>query len=387
MTWYTALALVLVMICPFTQVVVAQPTNGLLNDVVTPNPTAATLGEYVSTPVSKFTGLPNIGVPIHTVKEGRLTVPVSLNYHAGGVRVAAPTGLVGLSWTLNAGGAITRTVMGLPDDDSNGYYRVGHSLNPNTISGQIDDIVRGELDGEPDIFSFNFLGYTGKFIFDGSGTSSGIVNIPNSDIIFEPIFFGNGPLSGFKAILPSGNKVYFGVTPAGDGTFTANGSAVESSEVFRNGGTIGPPGGVYNSSWFVTKVESSDGNHVISFEYTGELYDYLSPASSIAGSYHVACEVATEFLINNPQYVGGAPANNIRVSGSRLRRIYTTTTEILFVAEDVRMDLVTIPQQAGLAPRELDRIEIREGDGANDFANPNFCKVFFFSVVPIVLSR
>ncbi|MEO1519025.1 MAG: hypothetical protein AAFV95_28690, partial [Bacteroidota bacterium] len=81
----------------------SQPVNKLIGDVVMPAPNAASLGKYGDVPVSYYTGVPNIGVPIHTLQEGPLSLPISLNYHAGGVKVAEMASWVGLGWSLSAG--------------------------------------------------------------------------------------------------------------------------------------------------------------------------------------------------------------------------------------------------------------------------------------------
>lgn len=39
-----------------------------------------------------------------------------MNYHASGFRRYEPDGHVGMGWTLNTGGMITREIRGLPDD-------------------------------------------------------------------------------------------------------------------------------------------------------------------------------------------------------------------------------------------------------------------------------
>ena len=61
-----------------------QPANKFAGDVTMPAPNAASLGKYGDVPVSYFTGVPSISIPIHTVQSGPLSLPLSLNYHAGG---------------------------------------------------------------------------------------------------------------------------------------------------------------------------------------------------------------------------------------------------------------------------------------------------------------
>jgi hypothetical protein len=57
---------------PYPQVTIASPN-------------AASLGKYTDVPVNYQTGIPQINVPLYTIKEGCLTLPIGLSYHAGGL--------------------------------------------------------------------------------------------------------------------------------------------------------------------------------------------------------------------------------------------------------------------------------------------------------------
>ncbi len=70
------------------------------------SPTIANLGIFGEHPVNLSTGLVDISVPIYTIKEGDIEVPISLSYHASGVKVYDQSGLYGVKWNLNAGGVI-----------------------------------------------------------------------------------------------------------------------------------------------------------------------------------------------------------------------------------------------------------------------------------------
>ena len=89
-----------------------------LPQIVPPSPNAAALAKYVEMPVSTTTGIPNISVPIYTINEGQISLPINLSYHAGGIKVEEIASWVGLGWSLNAGVLVRRTTKGLPDDTS-----------------------------------------------------------------------------------------------------------------------------------------------------------------------------------------------------------------------------------------------------------------------------
>jgi len=178
-----------------------------------PSPNAASLGTYANYPVGNFTGAPEISVPIYEIDEGGFKLPISLSYNASGIKVNDIASWVGLGWSLNAGGVITRNVIGAPDDVKNwttigginlyptqpptspsygnfgflyanyngtvseanaraqlnpGGFTIGHFFNSqaNNIAWQFKLLRFYQIDAEPDIFNFNFNGHAGKFIFN-----------------------------------------------------------------------------------------------------------------------------------------------------------------------------------------------------------------------------
>lgn len=134
------------------------------NEVSIASPTAASLGKYADIPVNNHTGIPGISIPIYTVKEGSLELPVSLSYHAGGLKVMETASWVGAGWSLNAGGVITRTVRGAPDEKGTssvynqayGYfsdYGYSHySFYGSNGEPEGEEFISGKRDGEPDLF-------------------------------------------------------------------------------------------------------------------------------------------------------------------------------------------------------------------------------------------
>ncbi len=98
------------------------------NRFIPPSPTAASLGKYGEFPINLYSGLINIGEHLYTIKSGSLSMDISLSYHHGGNRPSDIPGWVGLGFSLNAGGVITRNVNGLPDDKPGGYYTSSDKL-------------------------------------------------------------------------------------------------------------------------------------------------------------------------------------------------------------------------------------------------------------------
>jgi len=85
-------------------------------DYVPQSPVTAAFTRYGDIPVDQSTGVPGISIPVYTLSGHGIDVPVTISYHASGVKVQDIASAVGLGWVLNAGGVITRSVFGDPDE-------------------------------------------------------------------------------------------------------------------------------------------------------------------------------------------------------------------------------------------------------------------------------
>jgi hypothetical protein len=155
-----------------------------LESLVPPAPNAAELGKYGTYPVGTVTGTPDISFPLYEITSGSLKLPITLSYHASGIQVSQKATDVGLGWVVNAAPIISRTVYGSPDDSYYGYF----NYTPPTYE-QLMAITnyytmatytsKPGYDLEPDLFSFNVGGKSGKFIYTHD---RGFLTIP-----FEPV--------------------------------------------------------------------------------------------------------------------------------------------------------------------------------------------------------
>src|SRR5262245_2688761 len=83
----------------FISPAIAQTVSKVMRPTV-PSPTAASLGKFGDVPVSYFTGIPQISIPLFTAKGRTLELPVSLSYHASGIKLEEIGGWVGMGWSL-----------------------------------------------------------------------------------------------------------------------------------------------------------------------------------------------------------------------------------------------------------------------------------------------
>ncbi len=119
-------------------------------------------------------GAVSAGIPLYTLAVKNVSWPISIAYSSQGVKVDESSSRVGYGWNLNAFGVITRTVKGKPDELATPYR-----IPPNLGSAEaatfnfVKNLTNSNLsyDAEPDIYHFNFGGYSGKFVFDTSGNA------------------------------------------------------------------------------------------------------------------------------------------------------------------------------------------------------------------------
>lgn len=215
-------------------------------------PNAAALWKYSEIPVSMYSGIPSINIPIYEIKSGSLKVPISLSYHAGGIRYEDQASWVGLGWTLQAGGTVTRNVKGKPDEKTGGILTFSNTM-PTNIAPCDNDFFEsvtyngypGWRDVQPDEFSYSFPGKTGRFIFQQGVAQP--VTIP-----YDPILVQYGAeLSSFQITDESGNKHSFNTKEITDGGLTPN--FLES---------------MVSSTWYLNEINSPDDTKKVIFTYT-----------------------------------------------------------------------------------------------------------------------
>jgi hypothetical protein len=280
-----------------------------IKDVTVASPTAASLGKYVDIPVNYHTGVPEISIPIHTVQVGSLKLPISLSYHASGLKVMEQASWVGAGWTLNAGGVIMRTPKGYFDELAKvDKSYLGDKSYYNYIyyqEGGLDylDFANGNRDGEPDLFFYNFNGYSGKFYFRPDGST---FQVPEGYLKIVPKFCDTctGRLSGFEITTPEGTKYFFGEDP------TLGVSAIERTDSYSLSGGASFIHAI--SSWYLYKIESPDQKNKIKLNYVSDEYAF----------YNIAT-----FPVPN-SYSGGIDLVKQRIYGVRLSGITTETNNI-----------------------------------------------------------
>jgi hypothetical protein len=232
----------------------SQAPVPLTPTVIPPAPTAGELGRYGLIPVGLSTGTINPSISLYTFKTKNLNIPISLTYNSSPIRVDEIAPWVGMHWSLDCGGVISRIVRDDPDETT--YFGLPYpenfsTQNPNAMN-YIQQAGENMLDTEPDLYSFNFLGHSGKFVFDRDGS---IVCMPRNDLFIQRLrSSGQG---NFVITTPDGIKYTF--------------DASESSIMQTSYDASFPSA---TSAWYLTKIEHPLGD-VITLTYANSFYTYM----------------------------------------------------------------------------------------------------------------
>lgn len=218
---------------------------------VPPSPTQAELGKYGLVPVNMSTGAMNTSIPLYSLKTTNLEIPVSLSYLSTGVKVDQIASNVGMNWSLNAGGVITRIIRGKADEMDNSetpYPANVSSINHDLVKYLDAAASNPDFDTERDLYTFNFMGNTGSFVFSREN---------------EPVFSTQRNLQVFRSV-ESGHSVFVIGDEKGVLYYF---ELAETSRMISLGSNCSRNyDGYQETSWFLTKIVHPLGD-VINLDY------------------------------------------------------------------------------------------------------------------------
>lgn len=209
--------------------------------------------KYGNVPVNLYIGAVDLRIPITNIGSEGLGIAADLVYDSSGFIPHKKSDAAGIGWSLIAGGRVTRNLKGTPDEyvGNNGQngnparpnqfgeyknlhgYLKGVKSNPTTSNVNNYDVHNGgvgntdglywwlgnypnQYEGEPDEFSFNVMGISGKFMVGNKGDVLVESSDPNMKVdLSEMALYGGAlfcvpPASKITLIDGKGNKYIFG---------------------------------------------------------------------------------------------------------------------------------------------------------------------------------
>ncbi|MEQ6168997.1 RHS repeat domain-containing protein [Ekhidna sp. MALMAid0563] len=371
----------LILILSFPQIVCSQ-TQTLKDQfteyhsqIIPETPQAASFTQYGDIPVDYSTGVPRISIPIHVVEIDGVSVPITLDYHASGIRVNQLATSVGLGWTLNAGGRINRTINELPDeggwlqnqtDDVESYVNQ-NGLQHYWVHEDISEFL-SNIDHMPDDFDYALSGNNGSFFFNGTAGLTNledkIVENDNKALRIIPTFVNNqfefefsdlsGSIFKFRTQEFNANFTYVG----SEGKPGSVGPSV--SEVSREEAAVG---------WMLDTIETRNNKSII-FDYSEYSFSYTLLQVSQTINQPVWCDYMYPGVtyIEAPGVCGceGTPS---AAALSKQRYEYLTKTSVSYSPRNQLVSkieterelikfLYSINEEASVWKKQLDTIKI-----------------------------
>ncbi|MCX8526471.1 hypothetical protein OF897_21390, partial [Chryseobacterium formosus] len=280
-----------------------------INNIVPPSPSVSSLMKFEEIPVSNYTGIPDISIPLMALPTTSkdLTVNLSLKYHPSSIAADEVSSDVGLGWNFIHGGSVARTVRGHADElryvddseskkkigiyhtDLNTYYQFSDNVlnthktyyNPN-LSQNLYNLGNkfiwtasrtGIFDTEHDIWQFNFMGNTGRFYIK-KNTSQNILEIVPLDNYIVKIIQNYNPTTfapeGFTIYDDKGFKYIFNVieTSIHSGTnVTTTYKKMGGPSVELKTDTNIIEGNAFTSAFHLSQVFDNNNQEVVNFQY------------------------------------------------------------------------------------------------------------------------
>lgn len=329
--------------------------------VMPPLPDAASLVRTVDHPISTYTGIPGITIPLWTVQLKNYSLPIALNYNAGGVKIEEEASNVGLSWSLQAGSVITRVVKDIPDDynknrsiiapqdrpfdssmssehprlgrfwsgkyetlrdfdfSNNDHLYVKDAIQ-NSKQYYLGFVLDGMNDLEPDVFYYSFGGKSGKFVFDVRGGNQYVTLLPYQDVKITHTLATNGEIASFTVTDSDGTRYTFDqverIKQRAD-SYAGSGPYITFTE--------------YNSSWYLSSITTVN-EETITFTYSNENVNQCSSESRTGAMGRRSGQFYDEVTSEGCTFTESA-------TKKRLIQIATDKERISFTAGQQRLDL------------------------------------------------
>ena len=246
---------------------------------MTASPDAAKMTKYADLPVSNSLGQADINIPIYTINTRSLSLPIALSYDCSGIRPNEISGIVGLGWSLQAGGVITREIRGQQDNGT-----IPPEFTNSNQAANVAQFILFNNDTDYDRYRYSFCGHAGSFyiIFDIASQSNVVVPCEPTDLKISM------DSDGFLIVDKKGNQYRFSRTETSSrilGSDDPNAPINNNSSASYNISTI--------TAWHLTEIRSIDGADTITLRY-----EQLSEFSHVTHSYYRSVSFPYQYLGN-----------------------------------------------------------------------------------------
>lgn len=233
----------------------SQNTGLSLPKITPPSPEAMKLAKYITYPVDLSNGLVKISIPLYEIVDGDIKIPITLNYHASGLKPnVRSTEWLAEGWSINTGPSMTRSINGGADELFYSYNIFAGSTPSNQ---QLEQVASQQHDVALDDFYYSLLNSSGRlYLKRVAGNQIIPVTIP-----IDPIkVTADRSLNYINITDTKGFQYYFGGSGYNNQDYTRNMYGATRQDV--------------PTSWKISKIYSPLTNRTVSFEYSGNNLEY-----------------------------------------------------------------------------------------------------------------
>lgn len=325
-------------------------------------------------PVNAYTGTPQVQIPLYTLSNGKLSLPLYLNYNSSGIRAGEVSSWVGLGWNLEGVPTLTRQARGLPDEGKadivgntrfirKGFFRYGNQVASGSMSN--DD------DNEPDWYFLNLGGAAYKFMFDANRKAH---FFPETDIDVKVEWINESNLDNiiiyftkFTFTLADGTKYIF-TSPLGPFSSNVRDVSCEVEAIAGNKANFQNENYYVSNKvvtgWKIDKIQDPYGAE-INFTHAASYYSYYKLAENETNN---VCGTPTKQL------------NRVFIETTRIVKIETEHTGISFLGnnrQDVDGFYNALPQGQNTTAPKLSLIQVYDKSNQSAPLNWTFDHGYF----------
>ena len=326
-----------------------EVTNHIPN-IIPPSPSVNNLMKFEEVPVSHYTGVPDVSIPICSMSTGlnNVNINLSLKYHPLNLKPEDRAGEAGVGWSIFAGGTISRTVIDLPDEiitaaitTSGGSTKQKfgiyldetsnvQSYNRNytksfieaipTLSVHNDNfrkllyeaLYQNKFDTSYDLYQYSFLNYSGRFIVvKNNGVLTPIsLDKNNLKIICS---HSSDSINFFEITDDFGSKFIFDVKETSYTSYFSYSQNVLGGDNITSGYN-----NQYVSSYHLSSIRNPSNQEFVSLKYYPEKEISIANLSKINRDYTIP-------LTFNPDQLSNANSSLPKIEESSSNKITTKT--------------------------------------------------------------
>ncbi|MBW8524827.1 hypothetical protein K0U91_04450 [Chryseobacterium chendengshani] len=299
-----------------------EVTNHIPN-VIPPAPSVNNLMKFEEVPVSHYTGVPDVSIPISSMSTGlsNVNINLSLKYHSLNLKPENRASEAGIGWSLFAGGTISRTVIDLPDeietmsfanlttkrksgiylDETSGVQSANRNYtkkfleaienSPSSNQLLLDDdnyrkllyeaFYQNKFDTSYDLYQYNFLNYTGRFIVVKKNGVLTPVSLEKNNLKITCVH-SLDTINFFEITDDFGNKFIFDIKEISNTSYFSYSQNVLSGDNINSGSN-----NQYVSSYHMSSVRNSYDQEFVSLNYYPEKEINIVNISKINRGYEI----------------------------------------------------------------------------------------------------